>query len=75
MLNYICLVYLSMVSAIPIIETMNNDHNDEYGCCLTCGYSWCPSTEICIRPWETYCKEMQFPYNALWKGSGIMISD
>lgn len=90
MLNYICLIYLSVVSAIPIIETVNNDHSemivdkvleglsihtDEYGCAISCGYEWCPSLDMCIRSWETYCKELQFPYNALWKGSGIIVPD
>jgi hypothetical protein len=48
-------------------------NQDEGGCCISCGYSWCPSTNICVRPWETYCQELDFPYNALYKGSGIIM--
>ena len=43
------------------------------GCCETCGYTYCPSLDICVRPWETYCQELDFPYNALYKGSGIIL--
>jgi hypothetical protein len=32
-------------------------------CCEDCGYSYCPSLDDCIRPWETYCKDFDFPYN------------
>ena len=48
-------------------------NQDEGGCCISCGYSWCPSTNNCVRPWETYCQELDFPYNALYKGSGIIM--
>ena len=44
------------------------------GCCETCGFKYCPSLDDCVRPWETYCQEFDFPYNALWEGSGIIIS-
>ena len=44
-------------------------------CCTSCGYSYCPSLDDCVRPWETYCKEFDFPYNVLYKGSGIIIPD
>ena len=42
-------------------------------CCESCGYSYCPSLDTCVRPWETYCQEFDFPYNALYKGSGIIL--
>lgn len=45
------------------------------GCCETCGYSYCPSLDTCVKPWETYCKEFDFPYNVLYQGSGIIIPD
>ena len=32
-------------------------------CCTSCGYSYCPSLDDCVRPWETYCKEFDIPYN------------
>ena len=50
-------------------------HTDEEGCCESCGYSYCPSLDTCVRPWEIYCKEFDFPYNVLYKGSGIIIPD
>lgn len=28
---------------------------DEYGCCASCGYSWCEELSECIRVWETEC--------------------
>lgn len=43
------------------------------GCCETCGYKYCPSLDNCVRPWETYCQEFDFPYNVLYKGSGIVL--
>lgn len=48
-------------------------HKDEGGCCVSCGYSYCPSLDNCVKPWETYCQEFDFPYNALYKGSGIVL--
>ena len=41
------------------------------GC--ACGYSYCPSLDTCVKPGETYCQELDFPYNALYKGSGIIL--
>ncbi len=31
---------------------------DENGCCVSCGYTWCPDLQECIRLWETYCKSL-----------------
>ena len=42
-------------------------------CCISCGYSYCPSLGDCVRPFETYCQEFDFPYNALYKGAGIIL--
>ena len=71
------------VLSVPIQEEKPVDilltglavHHDEQGCCLSCGYSYCPSLTTCVRPWETYCKEFDFPYNVLYQGSGIIIPD
>ena len=60
---------------IDILLTGLAVHHDEQGCCLSCGYSYCPSLTTCVRPWETYCKEFDFPYNVLYQGSGIIIPD
>ena len=58
---------------VDILLTGLAVHHDEQGCCLSCGYSYCPSLDTCVRPWETYCQELDFPYNALYKGSGIIL--
>ena len=49
------------------------DKDEIMDCCDSCGYSYCPSLDSCVRPWETYCQEFQFPYNALWTGAGIVV--
>ena len=33
---------------------MNNMY-DEYGCCGSCGYTWCEVLNECVRLWETEC--------------------
>jgi len=33
---------------------MNNVY-DEYGCCGSCGYTWCEVLNQCVRLWETEC--------------------
>ena len=48
-------------------------HKDEGDCCISCGYNYCPSLDTCVRSWETYCQEFDFPYNALYKGAGIIL--
>jgi len=58
---------------VDILLTGLAVHHDEQGCCLSCGYSYCPSLDTCVKPWETYCQEFDFPYNALYKGSGIIL--
>mgnify|MGYP003120295109 CR=1 FL=1 len=57
---------------VPIPKPIG-ENQDEGGCCISCGYSWCPSLNDCVRPWETYCQELDFPYNTLYKGSGIIL--
>ena len=57
---------------LPIPKPIG-DNQDEGGCCISCGYSYCPSLDDCVRPWETYCQELDFPYNALYKGGGIVL--
>ena len=59
---------LSVVS-IPI----QGSNRDEGGCCLSCGYNYCPSLDTCVSPGETDCQEFDFPYNALYKGSCIIL--
>ena len=49
-------------------------HKDDHDCCVSCGYSYCPGLETCVRPWETYCQEFDFPYNVLYQGAGIILT-
>tara|TARA_R100001594_G_scaffold3518_8_gene13137 strand:+ start:1821 stop:2048 length:228 start_codon:yes stop_codon:yes gene_type:complete len=35
----------------------------KHSCCEDCGYSYCPSLDDCIIPFETYCKDFDSPYN------------
>jgi len=60
------------IQYVPIPKPIGGNE-DEGGCCISCGYSWCPSLNNCVRSWETYCQELDFPYNALYKGSGIIM--
>ena len=32
---------------------------DTNGCCVSCGYTWCPDLNTCVRIWETYCKSLE----------------
>ena len=41
-----------------IIYMMIRSPYDEYGCCASCGYTWCEALNECIRVWETYCKSL-----------------
>jgi hypothetical protein len=76
-----CLFGIPVILSVPIVEEKPIDklleglaiHKDVQDCCVTCGYAYCPSLDDCIRPWETYCQEFDFPYNALYKGSGIIL--
>tara|TARA_R100000781_G_C4048792_1_gene116739 strand:- start:538 stop:804 length:267 start_codon:yes stop_codon:yes gene_type:complete len=53
-----------------ILESLAEKDN----CCDdSCGYRYCPSLDNCIRPFETYCQEFDFPYNLLYKSSGIIL--
>lgn len=35
---------------------------DEHGC--RPDYQWCESRQECVRPWETFCRELQDQYTA-----------
>ena len=45
---------------IMIVDIIGQPPNpyDENGCCVSCGYNWCPDLEECVRLWETYCKSL-----------------
>jgi hypothetical protein len=75
-LNFLINAVLSVpIKKVPIDILLEGlaQHYDDEGCCITCGYNWCPSLEECVRFGEVYCKEFDFPYNVLYKGSGIII--
>jgi len=79
-LKIIYLAYLSSVLSVPIvkkepIDILLDGLANEHECCESCGYSYCPSLDDCIRPWEIYCKEFDFPYNILYQESGIIIPE
>ncbi len=70
MMNNIIRVLLTpaylYAKSIPIVEPKPIDilldglaiHHDEWGCCLSCGYNYCPSLDECVRTWETYCSDI-----------------
>lgn len=47
------------MSFLEFISLMVKSPYDAYGCCISCGYSWCASLNECIRSWETYCESLK----------------
>tara|TARA_R110002124_G_scaffold45010_3_gene136604 strand:- start:241 stop:552 length:312 start_codon:yes stop_codon:yes gene_type:complete len=35
---------------------------DKFGCCISCGYTYCDTLLECVRPWETDCPELINPF-------------
>ena len=52
------------VLSIPLIKPypLVGSANDENGCCISCGYTYCDTLLECIRPWETDCPEFINPF-------------
>ena len=50
-------MYIFLTLLMDIIGQPPNPY-DEYGCCTSCGYTWCETLNECIRVWETYCKSL-----------------
>lgn len=51
------LLSFSFISACSQESTADGDEmpggdRDAHGCIASAGYSWCPRTEQCERPWE-----------------------
>lgn len=63
---------LEDLAMTPLPPLLGEEH-DDHGCLISAGYKWCPSTDECLRPWMAHCQEFDFPYNALYEGSGIII--
>lgn len=51
---------ISIIMMRGIFDIIGQPPNpyDENGCCVSCGYTWCPDLEDCVRVWETYCKSL-----------------
>ena len=32
---------------------------DNNGCCVSCGYTWCPDLNQCVRVWQTFCESLE----------------
>lgn len=59
--SLIFIIGLNLINAslsVPIIPKPY----DENGCCITCGYTYCPTLLECIRLWETECPELINPF-------------
>jgi len=50
------LFFVNQVLSIPI------NPYDEHNCCISCGYTYCPTLLECIRVWETDCPEIINPF-------------
>ena len=48
-------IYMVRSPSNPFLE----GSSDNNGCCISCGYTWCPNLESCVRLWETYCKSLE----------------
>jgi hypothetical protein len=46
-----------LLMIIDIIGQPPNPY-DEWGCCVSCGYTYCPDLKECVRLWETYCESL-----------------
>merc|ERR1711962_1844387 len=40
----------------PMINPPGSDR-DKYGCCGSCGFSWCEALGECVQPWNTPCEK------------------
>lgn len=55
---------ITQVLSIPLINPypLVGSANDEKGCCISCGYTYCDTLLECIRVWETDCPEFINPF-------------
>ncbi len=47
-----------MINLVRLVNMMIRSPYDDNGCCISCGYTWCPDLDTCVRLWETYCKSL-----------------
>jgi len=50
-----CAYEPEMCSSRRLTSTMVGDERDEYGCCTSCGESWCQASGQCLRSFEADC--------------------
>ena len=45
-------------SSLILIHMIGQPPNpyDEHGCCVSCGFVYCPDLKGCVRLWETFCE-------------------
>jgi len=53
------LVYRRLPLVYLFINQMVKSPYDPYGCCVSCGYTWCETLKECVRVWETYCESLE----------------
>ena len=39
-------------------QILVGSQRDDHGCVMDGGYTWCESTQSCVRPWETHCSSL-----------------
>lgn len=47
----------SCLTPMPSIIRPMPLEREQLDCCASCGYSYCKTLDICVRPWETYCSD------------------
>jgi len=64
LINLLTTLFLSnfnLISAQADIVPLGGQGPDQFGCVADGGYTWCISTQKCIRPWEEDCEELYDP--------------
>ena len=51
MLHNVIKILINMIGQPP-------NPYDEWGCCVSCGYTYCPDLKECVRLWETFCESL-----------------
>jgi hypothetical protein len=67
----------TLVNSQQIIEHDTGYVNDLHGCIGSAGYTWCHTTESCVREWETPCLDEPCPMHLcdLTCPNGYIIND
>jgi len=61
------------ISSVLLIPNVTGSTQDDHGCLLSAGYSWCESLSKCARVWETNCHNVSSiePAHDLNKSSAL----